>query len=132
MKIELLLSIPTLLLISCGGAIPFPYPQTAPIPPFSGRVHGWGSDGVRVEVQGHPETRTTADRNGNFVTREGSDFYFGMDQAYFSRDYRMTASTNGKISKSWSIERPPLIGRYEGQPDHGRPVGPVIFGNQPK
>jgi hypothetical protein len=55
-----------------------------------------------------------------------------MDQAYFSRDYRMTASTNGKISKSWSIEHPPLIGRYEGQPDHGRPVGPVIFGNQPK
>ena len=113
MKIELLLSIPTLLLISCGGAIPFPYPQTAPIPPFSGRVHGWGSDGVRVEVQGHPETRTTADRNGNFVTREGSDFYFGMDQAYFSRDYRMTASTNGKISKSWSIERPPLIPKSE-------------------
>lgn len=123
MRKETLLAIPSLLLVSCGGAIPFPYPQTAPIPQFAGRVHGWGSDGVCVEVQGHPETRTTADRNGNFVTRKGSDFYFGMDQAYFSRDYRMTASVNGKINKSWLIERPPLIGRYEGLPDHDKPIG---------
>ena len=122
MSKEALLAISSLLLVSCGGVIPFPYPQTAPIPPFSGRVHGWGADGAWVEVQGHPETRTTADTNGNFVTREGSDFYFGMDQAYFPRAYRMTASTNGKINKSWQIERPPLIGRYKGQPDHDKPV----------
>jgi hypothetical protein len=123
MSQEALVVISSLVLVSCGGAIPFPYPQTAPIPPYSGRVHGWGADGASVEVQGHPETRTRADKNGNFTTREGSDFYFGMDQAYFSKAYRLTASTNGKIHKSRAIERPPWIGRYEGQPDHKKPIG---------
>ena len=107
MRNEALVVISSLLLVSCGGAVPFPYPQTAPIPSFSGRIHGWGTDGGWVEVQGHPETRTIADRNGSFVTKEGSDFYFGMEQAYFSRTYRMRASTNGRIDKRWQIERPP-------------------------
>ncbi|MEP3212677.1 MAG: hypothetical protein ABJQ29_05740 [Luteolibacter sp.] len=35
----------------------------------------------------------------------------------------MTASTNGKINMSWQIERPLLIGRYEGQPGHNKPIG---------
>jgi hypothetical protein len=115
-----LIAAPCVLLASCGGAIPFPYPQTAPITPFAGRVECWGADGALVEVQGHPETRTTADKNGNFQTREGSDFYFGMDQAYFSRSYRITASTSGKINGSWAVERPSLLGHYHGQPEYGK------------
>lgn len=117
-----LLAIPSLLLASCGGAIPLLYPQTAPIPSFSGRVHGCGAAGAWVQVQGHPETGTTADRHGSFVTQEGADFYFGMDQAYFPRSYQLTAFTSGKIHKKWPIVRPPLIGHYQGQPGYSEPI----------
>jgi hypothetical protein len=123
MRKGILLAIASALVVSCGGAFPFPYPQTAPIPPFSGRIHGWCSESASVGVKGHPENCTIADRDGNFLTSEGSDFYFGMDQVYFSRAYRITVTTNGKISKSWQTDRPPLIGRYKGQPYHNKAIG---------
>lgn len=122
MKTKLFAASTCLVLASCGAAIPFPYPQIAPIPEFSGRIHGYGSSGSLVEIYGHPETATTTDRSGYFRTNAGSDFFFGRDQFYFPKDYRLAASMNGKIHSVWSVQRPPMLGRYKNQPDHAKTI----------
>lgn len=122
MKTAFLLAPACFLLASCGSAFPLPFPQRAPIPAFVGRVEGRQLVGSAIQVENHPETATATDGEGQFRTLEGCDFYFGMEQSFFPRSYRLIATRHGEILKSWEVERPGLLGHYPGQPFHSRGI----------
>jgi len=122
MKYQFTICLSAMLLTSCGGVIPVPYPQSALIPTFVGNINIRSSSGVVVQLKGHPETSSIANVHGEFRTREGHDFYVGMDHFYFSRNYIITVSKDGHCIGEWEILRPGMIGHYPGQGEHDKGV----------
>lgn len=103
---SILLLLPCILLTSC--LLPIPFPQTEPLPAYTGTITTQAARGDTVRIKGHPATTAPVAKDGTFTTRPTMDSFIGLDARYTSRTYKLQSLRNGTILKTWPVTRPPV------------------------